>query len=75
MKKYNTVYAWNLFDEVKNGKKIYAIDRMLVETFDVNSLDVDCFAKLLARAEMDKDRYLFWVIENVIETEEDEGND
>ena len=67
MKKYKEIYSWKVFDEIKEGKKVYAVDRMLVETFDVNSLDVDCFATLLARADIDKDRYLFWVVEDEVD--------
>lgn len=63
MRKYEEIYSFNVFEEVKKGKKVYAVDRMLVEVFDVNSLDVDCFATLLARADIDKDRYLFWIVE------------
>lgn len=65
MKKYKEIYSWNIFDKIKKGEKVYAVDRMLVEVFDVNSLDVDCFATLLARADIDKDRYLFWIVEEV----------
>ena len=62
MEKYESIYSFNVFDEIKNGERVYAVDRKLAEVFVVNSMDMDCFATLLHRVDADKDRYLFWKI-------------
>lgn len=62
MTKYKSVYTFNLFDTIRKGKKVYALDKRLVETFSVHTMEVEDFATLLDRAEKDKERYDFWTI-------------
>ena len=69
MTTYKDVYSYRIIDEIKNGKRVYAVDRKLAELFVVNSLEMDEFAILLHRAEADRDRYIFWMIEEDIDND------
>ena len=69
MTTYKDVYSYRIIDEIKNGKRVYAVDRKLAELFVVNSLEMDEFAILLHRAEADSDRYIFWMIEEDIDND------
>jgi hypothetical protein len=63
MPKYSEIYSFRIFDEVKNKTKVYALDKKLVETFSVHTMELEDYATLLERAEEDKGRYLFWTTE------------
>lgn len=63
MPKYTEIYSFRLFDEIKSKKKVYALDKKLVETFSVHNMEMENFATLLEKTEEDKERYLFWTTE------------
>lgn len=62
MEKYQEIYSFNVFDEIKKGNKVYALDRKLAEVFVINTMEVEDFATCLHRAKAEKNRYMFWII-------------
>ena len=79
MKFISVYYCW-LFDEVKKGKKIYALDRRLNTVYSVNNRTVDELVAIMNSAEEEPSRYEFWYEEKVTEetekvTEETEENE
>ena len=70
--KFVSVYSFMAFDEVKSGKKVYALDRKLKRVVLVNSLTIE---ELVAVVNSDKEeptRYEFWYEEKVTEENENE---
>lgn len=70
---YNSVYAYWLFEEVKSGKKVYALDRKFKKVSLVNDLTVDQLLAVMNSAEAEPSRYEFWYEEEVKVTEENEN--
>ena len=68
--KYLSVYYYWLFDEVKSGKKVYALDRKLRKVSVVNDLTIDQLVAVMNSAEEESTRYEFWYEEKVTEETE-----
>lgn len=68
---YRDIYSWWLFDEIKSGKTVYAIDRRLNVVYSVNSRTVDELVAIMKSAEEESNRYVFWY-EETEETQETE---
>ena len=66
--KYRSVYSFCLFDEVVNGKKVYALDRKLKKVVLVNDLTAEQLAAVMHSDKEEPSRYEFWYEET--ETEE-----
>lgn len=64
---YTTVYPWMVIDEIRQGKKIFVLDRKLKNISYVNDASIEDV--LRATSETEKDRYEFWY------EEEDNEND
>ena len=62
MAKYENHYSFSVFDEIKKGRRVYALDKLLAEVYSIHSMEVEDFATLLTRAEADKERYVFWSV-------------
>ena len=62
MKKYEEVYSWNAFNEVKDGKQVYALDKKTKEVLYVNGITVFELSEIINSEE--KDRYEFWMEES-----------
>lgn len=65
--KYETHFAFNLFNELKNGKKIYALDKFLAEAYFLPTMEVEDFITLTHRAEADEKRFVFWSMNEEVE--------
>lgn len=63
MKTYKSIYPFNVVDEARKGKTVYAVDKAEFWCGTVNSLDFDCFVECLNGAEKEPTRYEFWVVE------------
>jgi hypothetical protein len=70
---YKSVYAYWLFDEIKSGKKVYALDRKFRKVSLVNDLTIDQVVAVINSAEAEPSRYEFWYEEEVKVTEEKEN--
>lgn len=71
MRKYKSVYPWNVLDEIEAGKKIQLLDKEVGAVIVVNDLPVWNALKWIAAAKESMDRFEFWYVEE----QEDEGND
>ena len=69
--KYTEVYSYWLFDEVKNGKKVYALDRKLRKVVLVNELTADQLVAVMHSADEETTRYEFWTEEEEKENAEE----
>lgn len=65
--KYHSIFAHWAFDEIKEGKKVYALDRQTKTVAVVNEMTVDTATALLKSASENSDRYEFWVEEEETE--------
>ena len=65
---YRDIYSWWLFDEIKTGKTVYALDRRLNVVYSVNSRTVDELVAIMKSADEEPHRYVFWC-EETEETE------
>jgi hypothetical protein len=65
--KYVSVYSYWLFEEIKKGKKVYALDRRLKKVSLVNDLTADQLIAVMHSAEEESDRYEFWYEEEETE--------
>lgn len=58
--KFINAYSHWLFEDVKNGKVVYALDRKLKKIVVVNELTVDRLVAVMNSAEAEPNRYEFW---------------
>lgn len=58
--KFKEVSSYWLFDEVKSGKRVYALDRKLRKISVVNDLSVDLLVAVMNSAHEEHSRYEFW---------------
>lgn len=58
--KYTTIYAWSVFDEMKKGAVVYALDKMEKEVIYLNDVSCDFAMRTIVAAEKDIDRVVFW---------------
>lgn len=68
--KFINVSSYWLFDEVKKGKKVYALDRKLKKVVLVNDLTIDQLVAVMNSADEEHTRYEFWYEEKVTEETE-----
>lgn len=59
--KYNNVYPFFVFDEIKKGKTVYVLDRKMKTVLIVNDMTVEDALLTLKEAEEDIGRFEFWV--------------
>lgn len=71
--KYSNVYSHWLFDEIKSGKKVYALDRKFRKVVLVNELTADQLVAVMHSDKEEPTRYEFWYEETEV-TEETEEN-
>ena len=57
---YKDVHKFLLFDEIKNGKTVYCLDRKSREVHTVNELTVNDMVAILKGAEEEPQRFEFW---------------
>lgn len=68
--KYKSVSSYWLFDEIKNGKIVFALDRGLKKVSLVNDLTADILVAVMNSAEAEPTRYEFWYEETEEEVNE-----
>lgn len=68
--KFKNVSSYWLFDEVKSGKRVYALDRKLRKVSVVNDLTIDQLVAVMNSSEEESTRYEFWYEEKVTEETE-----
>lgn len=76
--KYKSIYSHWIFDDVQDGKKVYALDRKLKKVVLVNDLTIDQVVAVINSDKEEPNRYEFWyeeteVTEATEETEEEEN--
>lgn len=72
--KYRKVYPWNVIDEVKNGKAVFVLDKLLLKVSVVNEMRLNDVIRITENEE--ENRYEFWCIEETkAEETEDEVNE
>ena len=70
--KFVGVYGYWLFDEIKDGKVVFALDRKLKKIVLVNDMTADQLVAVMNSAEAEPTRYEFWYEETEKATEETE---
>lgn len=68
--KFKEISSYWLFDEVKSGKRVYALDRKLRKVSVVNDLTIDQLVAVMNSADEEYTRYDFWYEEKVTEETE-----
>ena len=58
--KYTTVYPWMVIDEIRQGKKIFVLDRKLKSISIVNDASIEDVVRAIDSADTERDRYEFW---------------
>ena len=58
MYEYESVYNWNVLDDIKSGKEVYMLDKRLNESVNVKTMEVYDLISILNSEE--KDRYYFY---------------
>lgn len=58
--KYKSVYSFWLFDEIKSGNRVYALDKKLKKIVLVNELTAEQLVAVMNSAEAEPTRYEFW---------------
>ena len=59
--KYTKVYYFNVIDEIKKGKTVYALDKENKVVLNCNDLRLEDALEMIST---DNDRFDFWVEEN-----------
>lgn len=70
--KYRSVSSYWLFDEIKSGKMVFALDRKFKKVVLVNDMTADQLVAVMNSAEAESSRYEFWYEETEKATEETE---
>lgn len=60
---YKSLYLYELLDTMKEGKRVYVLDRLECDVQCVNDLYVNTFIQYLNCAEKENGRFEFWTIE------------
>ena len=68
--KYRSVSSYWLFDEIKSGKEVYALDKRVNEVYSINKMPVEQMVAIIHSVEQESSRYEFWYEES--EENEDE---
>lgn len=58
--KYKSVYSFWLFDEIKSGKRVYALDKKLKKIVLVNDLTAEQLVAVMNSDQEEPTRYEFW---------------
>lgn len=62
--KYKSVYSFWLFDEIKSGNRVYALDKKLKKIVLVNDLTAEQLVAVMNSSEAEPTRYEFWYEES-----------
>jgi hypothetical protein len=64
--KYRDIYACWVLTEVENGVVVSVLDRELRTVKTVNEMTVDRAVAVIKSAEENRDRYVFWAVEEEV---------
>ena len=67
MKKYNTIYSFNVIDSIREGKKVYMLDRESALVYEAANVKA---CTLIQAIDDDTYRFEFWVAEETEAQEE-----
>lgn len=70
MKTYNTIYSFEVLDKIKEGAKVYVLDREEKAVYCVNDISVADLAQLEIFGKTNKKRFEYWIEEITEEIEE-----
>ena len=72
MKKYVSIFWWNVLTEIKNGKKVFLIDKESADVTWIENISAGVFVRILKEVEEnDTGRYEFYYIEEKEGAEDD----
>ena len=58
--KFVSIYSFMVFDEIKNGKAVYALDRKLRRVVLVNNITIEELVAVINSDKEESTRYEFW---------------
>ena len=58
--KYSSIFSCYIFDEVKNGYTVYALDKKLLKVVCINLLTANEIVAVMKSAKNEPTRYEFW---------------
>lgn len=67
---YVEVYEWKVFDELKRGRRVYALDTKENKVFDLVGCTTKMVCDLLETSEKDKNRIIFYFWKEAVENEQ-----
>ena len=68
---YREVWNFSVLDELDEGKRVFVLDKAIGEVNIVNNMQVHELMKTLATSRKEETRYVFWIVEEAEEEEED----
>lgn len=68
---YKDIWNFNVLDELDEGKRVYMLDKELGTVKITNCMTVNELMQALATSRKEETRYVFWIVEEAEETEED----
>lgn len=72
MEKYDDLYPFDVLEAVRQGRKVYMLDKLELEVNEVFSMEIREFFLLLDYANRDKtNRYAFWAAKEDDQDEHD----
>lgn len=69
--KYQTIYSFEVLNEIENGQKVYMLDRKYIVTTNVSNLTVEELVEIIKQEKEESTRFEFWT--EIAETEENEN--
>lgn len=73
MKTFKSIYDFEAFTKMKEGKKVCVCDRQFHSCDTLNELTVDEAIAIINDADEHEDRYIFWIEEESEETENEQS--
>lgn len=68
--KYQTIYSFEVLNEIENGQRVYMLDRKYADTANVSNLTVEELVEIIKQEKKEHNRFEFWT--EIAETEENE---
>ena len=63
MKTYKSIYGWEVLEKIREGKKVYVLDREDKSVVCVNDVSVKDLAQIEIYGKESKNRFEFWIEE------------
>lgn len=68
---YKELFNSCVLDELDEGKRVFVLDKAIGEVHIVNNMKVHELMRTLATSRKEETRYVFWIVEEAEEDEED----